>query len=43
MGSRNAKLEKNAKKFAENKHPETNDEIAEICNNLDLGDPLGET
>ena len=43
VGSRNAKLEKNAKKFAENKHPETNDEIAEICNNLDLGDPLGET
>ena len=42
MGSRNAKLEKNAKKFAEKK-PQTYDEIAEICNNSYLRDPLGET
>jgi hypothetical protein len=38
VGSKNKKPKKNTKK-----HPETYDEIAEICNNSDLGDPLGET
>ena len=41
-GSRNNKLLKNAKKFAEGKHPETYSELEDINNKLELGDALGE-
>ena len=41
-GSRNNKLLKNAKKFAEGKHQETYSELEDINNKLELGDALGE-